>query len=330
MTAALSVSRLAGAQGVSGNDAAAAEALFEEGKRLMALGRHAAACPKFAESLRIDVGLGTMLWLADCYDKNGQAASAWAQFREAEALAVRLKDPRAKLAREEAIRLEPKLSRLMIDVPASSDSESVEVRRDGVVIGRALWGVPVPTDAGRHRITATAPGKQKWESVIIVPTKGGASVTVRVPSLAAASPDGAESPTASFDATKPSQEGDNGGSDAPSDNTGATQRVLGVIAGSAGIVGLGVGAFFGLRVASKNDESKDNCAGNRCNQIGFESRESALQAATISTVAFVAGGVLVAGGIVLYLTAPSAKTRSVAVAPLVGAGEAGAGFVGRW
>src|ERR1700678_3583891 len=91
---ALSVLASGTAWGQSASGAAAAEALFDEGKALMAAGNYASACPKFAESNRLDEGIGTSLWLADCFEKNGQTASAWAEFRAAAALAVKASDPR--------------------------------------------------------------------------------------------------------------------------------------------------------------------------------------------------------------------------------------------
>src|SRR4051812_16548065 len=64
-----------------------AEALFDQGRRLLAAGNYAAACPKLEASNRLDPGIGTMLNLGDCYEKNGQTASGWAAFREAAAAA---------------------------------------------------------------------------------------------------------------------------------------------------------------------------------------------------------------------------------------------------
>src|SRR5262249_43356511 len=65
----------------------AAEALFEEGRRLMSEGKVADACPKFADSQSLDPSPGTLLNLASCYEKMGMTATAWATYREAASLA---------------------------------------------------------------------------------------------------------------------------------------------------------------------------------------------------------------------------------------------------
>jgi serine/threonine-protein kinase len=109
----------------SGADrAAAAEALFDEGRKLMQDGSYAQACVKFAESQRLDAGVGTWIYLADCYEKAGRLASSWVTFREAAAAARAAgQAEREKLARDRASQLEPKLTKLVLGVLAGEVAE---------------------------------------------------------------------------------------------------------------------------------------------------------------------------------------------------------------
>jgi len=309
---------------------AAAEALFEQARKLMDAGKYRDACPKFAESQRLDPGIGTMLYLADCYEKNGQTASAWATFREAaDAAKTAGQADREQKARARAATLEPKLAKLTIVAPANV--AGLEVLRDGLPVGEPLWGAPVPVDPGAHTIAARAPGKKAFAGKIDVPNEPGASVSTTIPALEDA-PASSGTP-----AGKP------GGDVAPvvpstaaGEDPGRSRKILGLALGGVGVVGLGLGAVFGLVAKSKNDDALEpqNCPDDKhCYASGVALTNDAQSAATISTVAFIAGGVVLGAGAVVFFTAPStpkAATTGMRVAPAFAPGVAGLSASGRF
>jgi hypothetical protein len=82
------------------------------------------------------------------------------------------------------------------------------------------------------------------------------------------------------------------------------------------LVGLGAGSVFGLLAIDRNDQAFDpnigNCGPTECPPgEGNALIDEAFGFATASTVAFIAGGALLAGGLVLYLTAPKGMEAQV-------------------
>lgn len=147
-------SSVAGAQE---GDPAAAQALFNQAKELMRQGKSAEACPKLQESNRIDPGIGTQFHLADCYEKVGRVASAWAQFLGVASQARAAgHTEREKAAQRRAEKLEPRLPRLTVAVAEASKVAGLEIRRNGALVGAAQWGTPVPVDPGEIELTASA------------------------------------------------------------------------------------------------------------------------------------------------------------------------------
>lgn len=149
-------------------DPAPALALFQEGKALADAGKYVEACAKLQASYRLVKKLGTLLNLADCNEKTGHTATAWAQFTEARAIAERsAQADRVAFADAHAIALAPKLSRLTL-AAASPIAPGLIVKRDGVTLGDGALGTEIPVDPGPHTIEASAPGKREWSSTVTV------------------------------------------------------------------------------------------------------------------------------------------------------------------
>jgi serine/threonine-protein kinase len=297
----LAVTTPANAQ--SPSDKAAAQALFDDAQKLARSNDWAAACPKFAESNRLDPGIGVKLYLADCYERVGRTASAWEMFGEAEEYARKAGDNRASVAHDRAEKLAPHLIQLVIVAPAPA--EGLVVRRDAVDVGSAQWGVSVPVDPGPHRIDASAPGKQPW-TITVDAKEGTAAMRVEVPALADATPVATPAQVAapSVDAAAP--------------EPGKTQRILAVVATGVGVAGIAAGSILGLNAKSKLDDSNSgHCHdGNLCDAAGVDLRSQAKSDAVGSTILFAVGVAGIAGGAVLWFTSPRAAA-TVGVTPIV-------------
>jgi hypothetical protein len=326
---ALSVATPRTAHAEGAGEEAAAEALFKQGRDLMNAGKFAEACPKLAESERLDPATGTLLNLATCYERNGQLASAWVTYKEAASASQKAsEEERVQLARRKAAELEPKLPMLTIVVPAGSDRTDLEIRRDGNLIGRPAWGTPIPVDPGPHGVDATASGRKPWHAQVTLDGPA-ALASLEVPALEAAP--ASETPPVATPAPAPAPLVP---ASPPPPSNGTGQRVVGAVIGGVGVVGVALGALFGTMAKSDNDSAAGHCLGDtNCDGQGLSLTTSAKHEATGSTIGFIAGGALLATGVVVFLTAPHAgatATTGLGVSPLVGEGSAGLALRGGW
>jgi hypothetical protein len=295
----------------SQGDKTAAEALFGEGKRLMSEGKFAEACPKLAESNRIDPGAGTLTALALCHRGEGRTATAWSEFKEVISLARKdgRKD-REEVASTNANELEPKLSRLKIQLDPAADQQGLTVKVDETVMNRAAFGSALPVDPGARRVTATAPLKKPFETTVNIGAERDEK-SVQIHALE----DDAE---AIAQAEREKQEAAaRANGDGPGTRKGnSTLRYAGYGLAGLGIVGIGVGSFFGVKALGKNSDAKDACPNTTCtNAAGVQSSKDAKSAATISNIAVGAGILAVAGGVVLVLVSGPSKSSTGYVTP---------------
>lgn len=306
---------------------ARAQQLFDSALADAEAGKLAAACPKFLASQEADPKTSTLLNLASCYEKNGQTASAWGAFREAEGLARKVaRADWESAARSHAEALEPKLVRLTIHVPETSRVPGLVVVRDGAKLGAGEWGVAIPVDPGEHVVSATATGRAPWDTRSSVREASG---TVAIPVLEVLPP--AMMPP-------PAPVGDPGIS--RSEAWWTPLRTAGVVIGGAGVVGLVTGGVLGLVAKNNYDKAHALCTdGARgCPARAVSDSNSAYGMATGATVVFVVGAAAALGGVALVLFSPSAdaKTGSAPLPKTRGASAAlhfGPGVIeldGRW
>lgn len=343
------------------NDAAAAEQLYDEAKRLIASGHYADACPKLEQSEKLDAGLGTQFHLADCWQHVGRTASAWALFREVASQArASGQSSRARVAKDRADALEPFLSKLVIAPGVASTIPGLVIRRDGTEVPRESWGSPVPVDPGNHEVSASAPDKQAWQSSVDVEGQGKVA-TIDVPLLADVAPPEPPPPVAAVAAPppplpQPQPQATAAAPPPPStnlrrdvgvtsampmseepvlQNRGGTQRAVGWVLVGAGLVGLGVGSYFGVRWMQDRETASNHCPNGACDSIGIANNDDADR--QVRYVAAGGGGGLAALiiGTVLVATAPSprlvpATAARLEVTPIVGPGASGFALQASW
>jgi hypothetical protein len=297
----------------SADDKALATLLFQEGRAALAADNLAEACPKLAESQRLDPGGGTLLNLALCHEQEGRLAHSWSEFKEAAGVARRDgRHDREMEATNHVAALEPRLSRLVIVVPPSSRIEGLLVERDGHEVGPGAWSLAIPVDGGPHTIRATALGREPFTTTVILAAEGDSHrveipvlatpVVVVAPSRVEARADAAAPPTG-----------------APLFRP-ARLRTIGIVSGATGVVLLGVAGWALASALHLQSDSKSDCFPDGCGDRGLQQREDAVSRGTWATALGVGGAVLIAAGALSYYfgrrAEPPGRTAALLPEPL--------------
>lgn len=310
-------------------DAASAEALFREGRALIKQGKLDAGCDKLDASEKLESSVGTLLNLGDCREKQGRTATAWAEFRKAEALAKREGNDkkRQREAGRRADKLEGSLAKITIQVGPKSKTDGIEIKRDGETLDPAVWGTAIVVDPGEHTIVAEAPNSKPWKTTVSVGKGGKRWVVVPTLEPVAVAPVPAPEPI-----TQPAP--------APAlvvekprtvtvTRTWSTTRGIGVALGVVGLGALGGGIYYGNRSKDLEERSDAICPDRECSDSeGLRLNDDAQVAAKRANLFFVGGGVAVAAATVLWFVGkPDAET---VIAPSIGADHVGASLSRRF
>jgi hypothetical protein len=303
---------------------AVASALFEHAREEMRRGEYAAACPKLAESQRLDPSNGTLLNLVICNEKLGKVATAWVHTRE---LVDRLppSDERASIVQRKLVALEPRVPRLTIHLAASA-LEATRVTLDGVELGASSLDIGLPVDPGRHRILVTASGRRDRALEIDVEegkkldftAEPGEELPGTIGEQHAAQPAGESTSIAPPSPMKTQRSPRHV---RPSSQQQEPPKWLGWTALGIGAAGLVAGTILGAMTLDRKATVDDNCPDGLCkDQSGIDAAHEGKKLLVASVVSFsVAAGGL---GFGVYLltrqeNATTSAGRSHSIKPAV-------------
>ena len=274
------------------SDRSVATVLFQEARDLLAKGRIDEACSRFERSQKLDPSVGTLLNVALCHEKQGRAATAWAEFNEAFADARKDgKKDQAAAAQEHMTALLPKLTRVIITVsPRASTPDGLVISLDGAPLKREAIGVGVPVDPGDHVVEARAPSRAAFRTTARAVSPG--VLRVEIPELAPESgpavivPAASAAPAAS---ERPSDAPPPGPQAAANPGLSTRTAVLGGVTLTTVIVGgvLGVLSIESRKNAVDGCPTRAGCSGD-----ALDENRRAVRYADASTVAFVVAGAL--------------------------------------
>lgn len=287
-----------------------ARALMDRGDESFERKRYAAALEAYAGAHAIMRVPTTALEVAKAHEALGNLVEARDALLEAMRFPKSPGEPAAYTsaraeAEQRATALGDRIPSIVVALEGLPHGSEPRVTIDRVALPPAAALLPIKVNPGRHQVLVSSDATYDATKDVVLGERQNITVTIALKVRPVS-----ERPTAA----------------APS-SSGSPLRTAGWITGGVGVAGLVVGTVFGLQASSKQDDA--NCPGNVCkDEASATTLRSANDAATISTIAFVAGGVLTVGGVTLWLLGSSSSTRtaSVRLSPLVPTSSSPAGL----
>jgi hypothetical protein len=197
---------------------------------------------------------------------------------------------------------------------AGSDLSAVRVSMDGRPLVDRLEGTAIAIDPGSHSFHFESAGLPPLDKSFVL-HQGEKERRERIVFASPAAVAGPQEPPAT---SRPEAPVAPAVRETPP-SSWSSLKTVGLVTAGVGVVGIGIGAVFGLMATS--DKSNAKCDSNGYCDSG--PLHDARNHADASTAGFVAGGVLLATGVALVLVAPSGSKASLQVAPAVAGRSAG-------
>ncbi len=199
-----------------------------------------------------------------------------------------------------------------------NDVMNVRVSMDGTPLVEHLDGGSIPVNPGAHTFTfETAAGVRVDKQVVVSEGERNKRVVVQLSKGSGAAPTPpitTAPPAAPVTSSAPLTPTASSASSGADQSSSVPWKPIGIGVGAVGVVGLAIGAGFGVDASSK--KSAAGCDSNsHCPSAQAASTlRGAKSSADLSTVFFVAGGLLAAGGVTLWVLAPSSPVQASASA----------------
>lgn len=301
----------AAAQSTEKAERTAARALGTAGVEAYQEGDYVAASDKLEKAFQLLKAPSLGLWSARAFEKRGLLTEALDRYLETASIQLppgeaAVQQNAQKDARREGEALKARVPRLVIEVTGASADE-VTLTIDGQTVASSVIGQPRLINPGAHQVEATLGTRHAAGQATCVERQQCAVSLDLTPEVKPTS-------AASTALSAPSP--------ADADRPRTWQPTLGWVVMGAGVVGLAVGGVAGLKAMSERQKLDDShqCVDDRCPPSLKDTVDSLSTFRTVSTIGFVAGGVLAAAGLTLVLTAPKQSTQA---ALYVGPGAAG-------
>ena len=307
----LSVAAVSAQQPVDAGTRAAARTLGSAGVAAYQKNDFTTASDKLERAYQVLQVPSLGLWSARALVKTGKLVEAAQRYVDVTRLSVSNGDAQVQRqavidAQKELTDLTPRIPGIIVKVKGV-DASSLKITIDDIQLSAALVGESRPVNPGPHHIIA-ATEAEKAEADVSVVEGEQKVVSLKfkgTPGTAALTPGAAAPPNAP--------------AEPPPDSSASTSksglsRTLGWTAVGVGSAGIVLGAVTGVIVLGKKSsiEGRDGCRGSTCLNTESNDVNSYNSLRTVSTIAFVAGGVLAGTGVVLLLTAPKSSESALA------------------
>lgn len=327
---------------------AAARALATEGATAFNEGRFKDAADLFGRAESLVHAPPHLLFLARSYAKLGQFVRARETYIKITKEQVAPNAPQAfrdaqSAAQEELKAVEPKIAKLTIQLTNAEGAQNLSVTIDGIPVPPVLIGVPQPVDPGEHRIEAVAAGKRSRPQMVALRDGERGAVNLQLEAdagaVAGASP-AAPGVTPGTAPTAPGVVAESPSPMPPSAPTPASDsspnngmRIGSYVGFGVGALGIGLGALFLAKGASKRSDANDAFDACVADPLCKESPSSSAQkkkvadlddqatsANQVGVAGLVVGGLGVAAGVTLFVLSGnkgSSETKTARVVPVV-------------